>query len=156
MIGRKAKALYHDTMLIRATFAPAMRSTALLHALTALAVAAATVLALHPASAGAQSIGNRHHLDPCALQSAPVVIPHADVRTVDIGLPAEVGGGYDVLAVTGGEESYRERFSSRSRTVGPRRHRPPTSSTVTRGRASGSSGFGGVVLAPRSEHPCHR
>ncbi|MGD1886433.1 MAG: hypothetical protein ACFB01_04795 [Cohaesibacteraceae bacterium] len=112
----------------------------------------------------AQSISNRHHLDACATQSAPVIIPHANVRTVQIDLPTEVDG-YDVIAAARSEETYEERFSSRTRSVGPRvvrpgqqrpRIRPARSTTVTRGETTASFEAGSVVLAPRSDHPCHR
>ena len=61
--------------------------------------------------AAAETISNRHHLSPCATQSAPIIIPHADARTVRLGLPAEVGNRGGGIVVFGTRsEPYPGRF----------------------------------------------
>ena len=52
-------------------------------------------------SAWADTLSNRHHLSGCAVQSAPIIIPHANVRTVQLGLPADLHGNGTISQVEG-------------------------------------------------------
>lgn len=61
----------------------------------------------------AETFSNRHHLSDCGVQSAPVVIPYADARTVRLGLPADLGGRARIEEIHGYEEETRLRLRRR-------------------------------------------
>jgi hypothetical protein len=84
--------------------------------------------------AAADSLSNRHHLSGCTQQSAPVVLPHADARTVRLGLPANVGASVDIQEVYGWDEETRLRLRRQGLTI------------QTEG--------GGATLILRQNHPC--
>lgn len=65
------------------------------------------------ANAAAGSFSNRHHLSGCTAQSAPVVIPFADVRTVRLGLPADLDGQPRIDQIYGYDEETRLRLRRR-------------------------------------------
>lgn len=65
------------------------------------------------ANATAGSFSNRHHLSGCTAQSAPVVIPFADVRTVRLGLPADLDGQPRIDQIYGYDEETRLRLRRR-------------------------------------------
>ncbi|MFN3169110.1 MAG: hypothetical protein ACE37E_00270 [Hyphomicrobiales bacterium] len=72
---------------------------------SAFTVALSTLTAAFVASDGAaESLSNRHHLSNCTQQSAPVVIPYADARTVRLGLPADVGPSANIQQIYGWDE----------------------------------------------------
>lgn len=88
------------------------------------------------ASAGisaADSLSNRHHLS-CTNQSAPVVIPHATVRTVRLGLPADVGALAHIQEVYGWEEETRLRLRRQGLSI--------------------QTESGGATLTITQNHPC--
>lgn len=66
-----------------------------------LALTLCTLLTSAPAVG--QAVSNRHQLSACAQQSAPVVVPHADWRTVRLGLPAEPGLGAQIDEIVGAQ-----------------------------------------------------
>lgn len=68
-------------------------------------------------AAFADTLSNRHHLSDCTVQSAPVVIPYADVRTVRLGLPADLDGRTRIEEVYGYEEETRLRLRRRGLSV---------------------------------------
>lgn len=65
------------------------------------------------ANASAESFSNRHHLSGCTVQSAPVVIPFADVRTVRLGLPTDLDGLPRIDQIYGYDEETRLRLRRR-------------------------------------------
>lgn len=83
---------------------------------------------------GADSLSNRHHLSGCTQQSAPVVIPHADARTVRLGLPADVGATVDIQEIYGWDEETRLRLRRQGLSI------------QTQG--------GGASVTIRQNHPC--
>lgn len=82
--------------------------------LTASVMASITVM---PISVGAESYSNRHHLSGCTRQSAPVIIPYANHRTVQLGLPADVGGNIEITELYGVEEETRLRLRPRGLSI---------------------------------------
>lgn len=102
---------------------------------SAFTVTLSTLAAAFVASDGAaESLSNRHHLSNCTQQSAPVVIPYADARTVRLGLPADVGATVDIQEVYGWDEETRLRLRRQGLSV------------QTQG--------GGASLTIRHNHPC--
>ncbi|MEO0385105.1 MAG: hypothetical protein AAF234_16290 [Pseudomonadota bacterium] len=98
-------------------------------------VALSTLVGVFAASdLAAESLSNRHHLSGCTQQSSPVVIPHADARTVHLGLPADVGASVGIQEVYGWDEETRLRLRRRGLSV------------QTQG--------GGASLTIRQNHPC--
>lgn len=67
--------------------------------------------------ATAQALSNRHHLSGCTAQSAPVVIPYTDVRTVRLGLPADIGGQARIVKIHGYDEEARLQLRQRGISV---------------------------------------
>lgn len=65
----------------------------------------------------AETFSNRHHLSDCTAQSAPVVIPYADARTVRLGLPADIGGQARIAEIYGYDEETRLRLRRRGLSV---------------------------------------
>lgn len=64
-----------------------------------------------------ETLSNRHHLSGCVDQSSPVVIPYANVRTVRLGLPADVDGRARVAEIYGYDEETRLRLRRRGVSV---------------------------------------
>ena len=69
------------------------------------------------ANATAESYSNRHQLTDCTAQSAPVVIPFADARTVRLGLPADLDGQPRIDQIYGYDEETRLRLRRRGISV---------------------------------------
>jgi hypothetical protein len=65
----------------------------------------------------ADTFSNRHHLSGCTDQSAPVIIPYADARTVRLGLPADLEGRSRITEIYGYEEDTRLRLRRRGLSV---------------------------------------
>lgn len=67
--------------------------------------------------AATQTLSNRHHLSGCSAQSAPIVIPYADFRTVRLGLPADLEGRAQIAEIYGHDEETRLRLRRRGISV---------------------------------------
>lgn len=85
-------------------------------------------------AAFADVLSNRHHLRGCTHQSAPVIIPHADARTVQLGLPATLNGTVQIEQIYGEDEQTRIRQTRRSLSIETQR--------------------GGAVMTVMPVHPC--